>query len=57
MWMYNCNCTIAVRDYVARGDVSIDYISTDLMAADLLTKVVSRHKHHECCNMIGMVGL
>jgi hypothetical protein len=43
------------RERVLRKEVSVTYISTDSMLADVLTKVVPMAKHHVCCKGIGML--
>jgi hypothetical protein len=47
----------AVRDYVARGLMSVQYIRTEEMAADMLTKVLNPPQHSMCCEAMGMIGL
>jgi hypothetical protein len=43
------------RERVLRKEVSVTYISTDSMLADMLTKVVPIAKHQVCCKGIGML--
>lgn len=43
------------RERVLRKEVSVSYISTDAMLADMFTKVLSIAKHQFCCKGIGMV--
>ena len=42
------------RERVALKDVEFDYISTDKMVADTLTKPVSPTKHAFCCDNMGL---
>ena len=42
------------RERVARGEVNFEYISTDKMIADMMTKAVPFAKHAYCCNGIGL---
>ena len=42
------------RERVVKGDVKFDYICTDEMLADMLTKPVPRSKLELCCEGIGM---
>jgi hypothetical protein len=43
------------RERVLRKEVSVTYISTDSMLADMFTKVVPIAKHQVCCKGIGML--
>ena len=47
----------AVRDFAARGLLSVQHLGTEEMAADMLTKVVSPPQHNMCCKAVGMIGL
>ena len=38
-----------VRDCINDGDISLDYMSTDEMPADLLTKALAKTNHYKCC--------
>ena len=37
-----------------RGDIKIEYLSTEEMPADLLTKALSTPKHNQCCKQMGL---
>ena len=41
-----------VREHVNSGDVTFQFIATDEMAADVLTKPLSREKHQRMIEMI-----
>jgi hypothetical protein len=42
------------RERVARKEVKFEYLSTDLMIADCLTKAVPEHKFLMCCQGMGL---
>ena len=42
------------RERVARKEVKFEYIRTDHMIADMLTKPVSKGKHDYCCTNMGV---
>ena len=42
------------RERVARGEINFEYISTDKMIADMLTKAVPPAKHDFCCKGMGL---
>ena len=42
------------RERVQRKEVTFHYISTNEMAADIMTKVLPLNKHEACCDMMGM---
>ena len=44
-----------VRERVARKEVCFDYVPSQDMAADMLTKPVSIEQHKTCCRTIGVV--
>ena len=44
-----------IRDYVQRGAVEIQYISTDEQVADILTKSLERGKHIHFRDKLGVV--
>ena len=43
------------RERVARKEVKFEYIRTDHMIADMLTKPVSKAKHEYCCTNMGVL--
>lgn len=43
-----------VRETIERGDIKIEYLSTEEMPADLLTKALSTPKHNQCCKQMGL---
>lgn len=43
-----------VREKVADGTVTLDFVPTKLMAADLLTNALPRDRHVALCNLIGV---
>ena len=45
-----------IRDQVAAGVLTLDYINTSLMAADVLTKPVSTVQHHATTTLLGMTN-
>ena len=45
-----------IRDYVQRGAVKLEYISTDEQVVDILTKSLPRGKHVCFRDKIGVVG-
>ena len=44
-----------IRDYVQRGAVELQYISTDEQVADILTKSLGRGKHIHFRDKLGVV--
>lgn len=42
------------RDRISRGEISLDYVSTGEMAADVLTKALPTHMHEACIKRMGM---
>jgi hypothetical protein len=42
------------RDRISRGEVSLDYVPTGEMAADVLTKALPTHMHEACIQRMGM---
>ena len=44
------------RERVARKEVAFEYVNTDLMIADNLTKSVAESKHAFCCAGMGVLG-
>jgi hypothetical protein len=45
-----------VREHVSNGHVYFSYVSTDNMAADILTKPLAREKHHRLLKELGLNG-
>ena len=43
------------RERVARKEIQFQYISTNKMVADMLTKAVPRDKLEFCCEQIGLM--
>lgn len=43
-----------VRDCVQDGSVCVEYLSTDSMPADILTKSLGRINHEKCCEFLKM---
>lgn len=43
-----------VREVVANGTILVDYIPTERMVADVLTKGLAREKHNWCVNELGL---
>ena len=43
-----------VREHVSNGNVIFSYVSTDNMAADILTKSLAREKHHKFLKELGL---
>ena len=43
-----------VREQVAVGTIAVDYVPTEEMVADVLTKALPRDKHHKLINMMGV---
>ena len=43
-----------VKDHVKEGTIVLEYIPTDLMAADILTKPLTKHKHEANLRLIGL---
>lgn len=43
-----------VRDRVARGEIQVQYVSTNEMTADSLTKATPRQKHEHCVGKMGL---
>lgn len=43
-----------VRDVVDRGDIKLEYVSTNEMIADVLTKNLSKKKHHEFLKLLNL---
>ena len=44
------------RERVARKEVAFEYVKTELMIADNLTKSVAESKHAFCCTGMGVLG-
>lgn len=42
------------RERVARGEIAFEYIRSDLMVADMLTKPVTASKHEFCRTAMGV---
>lgn len=42
------------RDRISRGEISLSYIKTGEMAADVLTKALPTHMHEACIKTLGM---
>jgi hypothetical protein len=43
-----------VREQVAVGTITVDYVPTEEMVADVLTKALPRDKHHKLISMMGL---
>jgi len=43
-----------VRERVENGEVRFEYCSTEHMVADVLTKALSKKRHHKLINMFGL---
>ncbi|GBL60415.1 Retrovirus-related Pol polyprotein from transposon TNT 1-94 [Araneus ventricosus] len=43
-----------IREVCECGEIKINYIPTDKMAADILTKTLTFQKHDNCCKLIGV---
>ena len=43
-----------VREQVAVGTITVDYVPTEDMVADVLTKALPRDKHHKLISMMGV---
>jgi hypothetical protein len=43
-----------VRERVENGEVRFEYCSTEHMVADVLTKALSKERHHKLINMFGL---
>jgi len=43
-----------IREILKNGDIEVNHISTDDMAADILTKKLARPKHEACVKMLGL---
>ena len=50
-------CHHFVRECVLRGEIKLDYISTDVNPADILTKALPRHKFEILRHKLGLVSL
>jgi hypothetical protein len=46
-----------LRERVARGEVKVEYIATEDMVADVLTKAVAKQQHEKCSKTMGMVSV
>ncbi len=44
----------SVRERVENGEVRFEYCPTEHMVADVLTKVLSKERHHKLINMFGL---
>ena len=43
-----------LRDIVADGQITVHYMPTDTMPADVMTKALSRVKVQDMCSMLGL---
>lgn len=43
-----------IREQVAKGALTLDYVSTTKMAADVLTKALSATQHIATCKLLGI---
>ena len=43
-----------VREQVAVGTITVDYVPTEDMVADVLTKALPRDQHHKLISMMGL---
>jgi hypothetical protein len=46
-----------IRDYVERGELDVDYVSTETQLADILTKALGRIRFQELKNRIGVAAI
>jgi hypothetical protein len=46
-----------IRELVSNETIKIEYLSTEDMEADILTKSLSRDRHHMLCTRLGLVSL
>ena len=46
-----------VRDYVAAGDIAIDYVASGENAADLFTKPLARTAHERLVSLLRMTSV
>ena len=44
-----------IRDMVQKGDIKLQYVSTDEQVADVMTKPLSRVKFEYFCENLGVV--
>jgi ribonuclease HI len=42
------------RERIQRGEVTVQYISTEKMVADIMTKALQKNKHETCCSSMGL---
>jgi hypothetical protein len=45
-----------IRDLVAKSEVKLEYISTDLQVADILTKSLARAMFEQLRNLLGLIS-
>ncbi|GBN92580.1 Retrovirus-related Pol polyprotein from transposon TNT 1-94 [Araneus ventricosus] len=43
-----------IREVYEGGEIKINYIPTDQLASDILTKILTFQKHDKCCKLIGV---
>jgi hypothetical protein len=46
-----------IRELVSNETIKVEYLSTEEMEADILTKSLSRDRHHMLCKRLGLVSL
>ena len=46
-----------IRDHLEKGDISLQYLPTDAMTADILTKPLDKVKHERFRSQLGVVDL
>jgi hypothetical protein len=46
-----------LRERVARGEVKVDYIATEDMVANTLTKALGKQQHDKCSKVMGIVSV
>ena len=44
----------AIHHYLWNDLITVDYVPTNVQAADILTKALGPHKHHQCTELLGL---
>ena len=44
----------AIHHYLWNDLITVDYVPTNIQAADILTKALGPHKHHQCTELLGL---